>query len=90
MRCIRKGTVVMGNPLSDAGGDVLCAARDQRAISNRILAAWQRCPSLRLGQFIANAITAAGFKPAPDPFYIEDLALAEACDAFAEKHRTRR
>lgn len=51
-------------------------------VTQRILAAWMRVPSLRLGQFIDNATHGRN----PDMFTIEDASLADLCEEYAEEH----
>ena len=56
---------------------------EKQAVVERILAAWVKVPALRLGQFIDNAVMSAGKNGGV--FYVEDTALAEACERFAAK-----
>ena len=51
----------------------------QRAIVDRILAAWLRMPALRFGQLV----NAAADRAEHDAFYIRDEALCEAVEALA-------
>lgn len=51
----------------------------QRAIVDRILAAWLRMPDLRFGQLVS----AAADRAEHDAFYIRDEALCEAVEALA-------
>lgn len=48
-------------------------------VSQRILAAWMKVPCLRLTQFIMAA-TGNG-----DPFFVEDEALAKACEEYVSE-----
>ncbi len=53
-------------------------------VSQRILAAWTRVSSLRLGQFINNAERHhRDHSAGPDLFSIEDEALAAACERYS-------
>lgn len=51
----------------------------QRAIVDRLLAAWLRMPNLRFGQLVS----AAADRAEHDAFYIRDEALCEAVEALA-------
>ena len=51
----------------------------QRAVVDRLLAAWLRMPDLRFGQLV----TAAADRVKHDTFYIRDEALADAVEAIA-------
>lgn len=51
----------------------------QRAVVDRILAAWLRMPALRFGQLVS----AAADRAEHDPFYVRDEALCEAVEALA-------
>lgn len=51
----------------------------QRAIVDRILAAWLRMPALRFGQLV----TAAADRSEHDAFFIRDEALCEAVETLA-------
>ena len=53
----------------------------QRAIVDRLLAAWLRMPALRFGQLVS----AAADRAEHDPFYIRDEALCEAVEALANR-----
>ena len=59
---------------------------EKQAVIERILAAWVKVPALRLGQFIEGGAASAGLT---DAFYIEDTALAEACERFAATSEAR-
>jgi hypothetical protein len=51
----------------------------QRAVVDRLLAAWLRMPDLRFGQLVS----AAADRAEHDAFYIRDEALCEAVEALA-------
>lgn len=54
----------------------------KRAIVERLLAAWLRCPDLRLGQMIAAGV----YEPTEgeaDLFSIEDATLIDSVERFA-------
>lgn len=53
----------------------------QRAIVDRILAAWLRMPDLRFGQLVS----AAADRAEHDAFFIRDEALCEAVEALANR-----
>ena len=53
----------------------------QRAIVDRLLAAWLRMPALRFGQLVTAAVDRAEH----DPFYLRDEALCEAVEALANR-----
>lgn len=53
----------------------------QRAIVDRILAAWLRMPALRFGQLVS----AAADRAEHDAFFIRDEALCEAVEALANR-----
>lgn len=52
---------------------------EKRAVAERILEAWRRVPSLRLGQFVTCAYGG-------DVFHVEDEDLAERCEVFARTY----
>ena len=56
-------------------------SEQQRAVVDRILAAWLRKPDLRFGQLV----TAAADRAEHDPFYVRDEALCEAVEALANR-----
>ena len=57
---------------------------EKRALVERLYVAWLKCPELRLGQFLDNALI--GMKP--HLFYLEDEPLISAAEKFAKKwHR---
>ena len=51
----------------------------KRAVIERLYAAWLATQHLRLGQMIACAVRGG------DPFYVEDEALADACEALVNR-----
>ncbi len=53
----------------------------QRAIVDRLLAAWLRMPALRFGQLVS----AAADRAEHDAFFIRDEALCEAVEALANR-----
>jgi hypothetical protein len=78
----------MGNPLSNCGGDVLLAENYQELVIERVKRAWRLCPSLRLGQFISNALFNTDMTTV-DVFYVDDVKMVEACEAYAMEHAAR-
>jgi len=67
-----------GDGVSAPEGRAVTPEQKRKAME-RVLAAWLLVPELRLGQFIENATG--------NPFYVEDDALAEACEAYAYPRR---
>lgn len=60
-------------------------SEERRIIAERVLASWQRCPHLRLGQFLDNVrVTSIHCQ---DMFHIVDERLAEACERYADTYR---
>ena len=52
---------------------------DRKEVINRILAVWERCPTLRLGQLIENATTNGN----PEYlFFVEDQVLVEILEKY--------
>lgn len=56
---------------------------ERRVIVERILAAWQDAPNLRLGQLLVNATSS---ESARDIFYVEDEKLVEFVEKFVRMH----
>jgi hypothetical protein len=54
-----------------------------RPLMERLIAAWERHPDLRLGQIVSNASTDR------DSFNIEDEALVRAIELQLSDHSTR-
>lgn len=65
----------------------------KRQVMERILSAWIKLPSLRLGQLLANVVTSTTRARAPtlllhvgnDLYACEDTTLADICENFADK-----
>jgi hypothetical protein len=55
---------------------------EMAAMINVVLDAWRRCPELRFGQLIANALP-VGF--GCDPFYIADDQLRDELERYRAK-----
>lgn len=60
---------------------------EKTAVIIRLLDAWKEAPMLRLGQFISNALYGEPEEQPPALFFIEDTALAEACEAFVKEDK---
>ena len=56
----------------------------KRRIVERVLEAWGQAPELRLGQLLVNAAS-VGTNAMPGVYYIEDLDLVNALDAFVTR-----
>ena len=56
----------------------------KRLVMERVLAAWNESPQLRLGQLIDGVIHWCK-KPGPDLYYIEDTDLAELLENWRTK-----
>jgi hypothetical protein len=54
----------------------------KKAVVERLLAAWLKCPDLRLGQLILNACP-AGREPRSWAYNVEDFALLDHVEACA-------
>lgn len=61
-----------------------CRADLKRDMVERLLAAWEKYPTERLGQFLVNAYERG---EARDPFYVEDDALLELIEHRARLRR---
>lgn len=55
--------------------------KEKRAIVERVLRAWEQAPTLRLGQFIDNALTTTA---GADTFNVEDDAFASRCEFYVD------
>jgi len=53
---------------------------DKQTTLSRILAAWQKEPHMRLGQFLWSAMWDCEGKP--DTYYVTDARLAEVCEEY--------
>ncbi len=61
---------------------------NKKNITNRILAAWEKAPHLRLGQLIENAVDEEykNSKLKVDLFYIQDDKLLELIEIYIRKN----
>lgn len=61
---------------------------NKKDITNKILAAWEKVPHLRLGQLIENAIDEEykNSKLKVSQFYIEDYKLVELIEIYVRKN----
>ena len=54
-----------------------------RPFCERLIAAWEKCPDMRFGQFICNVY---GGPIKRDPFYIEDEESLRMIEEFADNN----
>lgn len=62
-------------------------SEQKRAVVERLLAAWEHAPTLRLGQLVTAACES--MTPVPHPvFAVEDYRLVAEVERLTESHRT--
>lgn len=71
----------MTTPIGRAATDV-----EKRVVIERVLEAWRRVPSLRLGQFVCCALGGIPVADFGGVFNAEDETIAERCEVFARTY----
>jgi hypothetical protein len=61
------------------------SARERRIVVTKLLAAWEKVPEFRLGQFLVCSLSESG--ALLPQFYLEDKVLVECCEQFAKAAR---